>query len=98
MRRVLYGCILSLVAGAAGSQTPSAAIPRFECDRSPLLIRRIDVWTPRGVDRHDVLVVDGRIQRIAPPGKIPKPREARLINGAGKVLFAGLIDAHAHFV
>src|SRR5688572_1146946 len=48
----------------------------------------------RIIERGDVLVRDGRIVQVAP--QIAVPAGARVIDGAGKTLLPGLIDAHTH--
>jgi imidazolonepropionase-like amidohydrolase len=97
MKPIAFLGVLWMHAAIALGQSQSA-LPAFQCDRTPLLIRSIDVWTPTGIDPHDVLVADGHIERIAPPGRIQRPGNARFIDGKGKIMFPGLIDAHAHFV
>src|SRR5687767_1778385 len=47
----------------------------------------------RALQQRDVLVRDGRIVRVA--SQIA-PAGARVIDGAGKTLLPGLIDAHSH--
>lgn len=45
----------------------------------------------------DVHVERDRIRKVVRTGTMPIPRSARLIDGAGKFLIPGLIDAHVHF-
>jgi imidazolonepropionase-like amidohydrolase len=42
----------------------------------------------------DVLVADGLIRQIAPPG--PQPEQTDIVDCGGRVLMPGLIDAHVH--
>jgi imidazolonepropionase-like amidohydrolase len=48
----------------------------------------------RMLPRASVLIVDGKIQGVGPD--LVPPTGARIIDGAGKCLLPGLIDAHAH--
>jgi cytosine/adenosine deaminase-related metal-dependent hydrolase len=68
------------------------------CDRSPLFVKHVDIWSPEHVQRnHDVLVVEGRIADTAPSGQIKPPAAARVIEGKGAIMLPGFIDAHVHF-
>lgn len=64
----------------------------------PLLIR--DVTLIDGTDatprpHHDVVVREGRIESVAPTGGFDE-FEGRVIDGSGRFLIPGLIDAHVH--
>ncbi len=50
----------------------------------------------RVLEGHDLLVEDGRIARIAPSGEVAGPFD-REIDGRGKVVLPGLVNAHMHF-
>jgi imidazolonepropionase-like amidohydrolase len=43
-----------------------------------------------------VVVEDGRIARIGAPGASTLPREAQVVDCAGRTLMPGLLDAHVH--
>nr|WP_316790462.1 amidohydrolase family protein [Thermoleptolyngbya oregonensis] len=60
-------------------------------------VRVFDGTSPRLSGPTNVLVVDNKIERIS-TSPIPVPADLRtlLINGEGKVLMPGLIDAHVH--
>lgn len=67
------------------------------CDRSPLLIRHVDIWSPDGVQRgREVFVSNGRIERISATRR-STPRGLRVIDGTGTVMLPGFVDAHLHF-
>jgi len=88
--------LLAVAGGLAGT---AVAAPEFECDRSPLLVKNVDFWTPNARDpRRDVLIVDGRIQEIADAGTLKPPAGARILQGEGQLMLPGLVDMHAHFV
>ena len=97
MRSLLVVCLLLVVATAAHAAQPSP--PKFECDRSPLLLRGVDIWSPDGISRkRDVLVADGRIEFIGKGGKTRTGMDWRVIEGKGQLLLPGFVDAHTHFV
>jgi imidazolonepropionase-like amidohydrolase len=67
-----------------------------QCDRSPLLIRNVSVWTGTALaDGRDVLFRDGRVARVG--RNLEAPPDARTIDGRGDTLLPGLIDLHLHF-
>lgn len=43
-----------------------------------------------------VVVRDGRIESVGPPGEIEVPADAEVLDAAGKYLVPGLINAHGH--
>jgi cytosine deaminase len=57
-----------------------------------LLVRNVK---PLGGDNIDIRVVDGRIAEIG-PGLQPGTEAAEQIDGGGRLLFPGFVDAHAH--
>lgn len=53
---------------------------------------------PRAVARDSTVIIDGnRIVRVGPMKKTAVPKGARIIDGKGKWVTPGLIDAHVHF-
>jgi hypothetical protein len=87
MRLALTGfvfCWLSAVAGA--------------CDRSPLVVRNVNVWSADGVQRkRDVYVSEGRIRSVQPSSRRAATVDgARIIDGHGATLLPGFIDSHLH--
>jgi len=57
-----------------------------------------ELTMPRAVARDSTVIIDGnRIVRVGPSKSTPAPRGARLIDGKGKWVVPGLIDAHVHF-
>jgi len=97
VRSLLVVCLLLAMACAARGAEPSPA--KFECDRSALLLRGVDVWSPGGIARNrDVLVVDGVIEFIGKGGKTRTSKDWRVLEARGRLLLPGFVDAHAHFV
>jgi len=87
---------LAMTIGLVGT---AVAAPEFNCDRSPLLVKNVDFWTPFAKDpRRDVLIVDGRVQQIAAAGALKAPAGARVLQGDGQLMLPGLVDMHSHFV
>jgi imidazolonepropionase-like amidohydrolase len=61
-----------------------------------ILIKNATVWTSEDegiLENTDVLIKDGKIEKI---GKNLKSRSAKIIDGTGKYLTAGIIDEHSH--
>ena len=57
-----------------------------------------ELGLPRALARDSTVVIDGnRIVRVGPAKSTAIPRGARLIDGTGKWVTPGLIDAHVHF-
>ena len=72
---------------------------RFKGRYSAILIKDATVWTNEGdsvLTEYDVYVVDGKIVRIAPNIDAPTLAFAKIIDGKGKHLTAGIIDEHSH--
>jgi len=66
--------------------------------QAQLLIRNatvIDVEAKKLLPAHDVLVQDGRIAAIGK--KLKTPPNTQIIDGTGKFLAPGWVDAHVHF-
>ena len=90
---------IALFALATGLAGTAMAAPPFECDRSPLLVKNVQLWTPAGTERRrDVLIAGGHIQDIAATGRLKPPEGTRVQDGKGQLMLPGLVDLHAHFV
>jgi imidazolonepropionase-like amidohydrolase len=85
LRALLAAWLLPLTAGFA--QTPAVGAPIF--------FRQVRVFDGMQIQRsRDVLVASGRIVRIA--ARLAAPSGATIIEGRGRTLLPGLIDAHVH--
>ena len=65
----------------------------------PLLLRNVSVFDPvvgRISTSRDILLRDGRIQRVAASGSIGLQRGVRLLDAAGRIAVPGLVDLHQH--
>lgn len=72
---------------------------KFKNRYSAILIKDATVWTNEGdsvLKDYDVYIVEGKIVRIAPNIEAPKLAFAKVIDGTGKHLTAGVIDEHSH--
>lgn len=72
---------------------------KFKNRYEAILIKDATVWTNEGdsvLQEHDVYIVEGKIVRIAPNIDAPKLAFAKVIDGKGKHLTAGIIDEHSH--
>lgn len=79
------------------SLSVAAAAPRIES--SPLRIANVTVIPLDNDDvlrERDVLIRDGRIVRIDAARPVRKHDAARVIDGTGKFLLPGFVDAHVH--
>jgi imidazolonepropionase-like amidohydrolase len=66
----------------------------------PLVLRNVSLWDGRGgpVQRgRSVVVTDGRVASILDAAS-PLPAGVRTVDGSGKTLIPGLIDAHVHLM
>ena len=63
-----------------------------------VLVSRAHVLDPReGTDApHDVLIRDGAIAEIAPPGSLEPPKGAERVDGEGRHLLPAFVDPHVH--
>jgi dihydroorotase len=63
-----------------------------------LVVRGVHVLDPRSdVDGpFDVVVVDGEIASLAPPGSATVPDGAEVVDGAGRHLLPAFVDPHVH--
>ncbi|MEW5952116.1 MAG: putative aminohydrolase SsnA [Elusimicrobiota bacterium] len=68
--------------------------------KNEILIKNTTVWTggEKGklLKNHSVLISQGKIKKIAPYAKI-KEKAAKTLDGKGKLLMPGFINAHMHF-
>ncbi|HVS12837.1 MAG TPA: amidohydrolase family protein [Thermoanaerobaculia bacterium] len=76
---------LSSLSSHAAAQAPPTAIEH---------VRLFDGETV--LDDATVLLLDGRIERVGPAAEIAVPADAERVDGRGRTLLPGLIDAHVH--
>jgi imidazolonepropionase-like amidohydrolase len=71
----------------------------FKTRYEAVLIKHVTVWTNEAegvLKNQDVYITEGRIVRIADDIGAPKTAFAKVIDGTGKHLTAGIIDEHSH--
>ena len=74
-------------------------ITEFKNRYDAVLIKHVTVWTNEAegvLQNQDVYMTEGRIVRIADDIGAPKLAFAKVIDGTGKHLTAGIIDEHSH--
>lgn len=74
-------------------------IQKYKNRCGAILIKKATIWTNEKegiIAENDVYIVDGKIVRIAPNIDAEKNAFAKIIDGHGKHLTAGIIDEHSH--
>lgn len=80
-------------------ETKENIIKRYKNRLGAILIKDATVWTNEQdgiLKEYDVYVVEGKIVRIAENIDAPANAFAKVIDGKGKHLTAGIIDEHSH--
>ena len=89
MKKLVLAAVLALSATAGYAETIAIV--------GATLIHP-ELGLPKAVARDSTVIIDGnRIVRVGPAKSTAIPRGARLIDGTGKWVTPGLIDAHVHF-
>jgi imidazolonepropionase-like amidohydrolase len=92
MNRLLIAA--ALVAGACAQNRAAPERTWVATDGNSFVVRNVRVFDgTRAHEAVNVVVTDGRIVSI---GKTRPPERLPVIDGAGRTLLPGLIDAHAH--
>lgn len=82
---------LSLAAASAQTSAPGRSTVTVFSDATVLPMTQ-----PASLQRHTVIVRDGRIAEIGPAGRVRIPEGAIVIDGRGRYLIPGLVDTHVH--
>lgn len=95
-RRPSVGFSVAIAIAASVSSASQAATPARDGDAAnDVVIRNVRVFDGiRVLQNAQVLVIDGRIAAVGE--KISAPQGVAEIDGSGKTLLPGLIDAHTH--
>ena len=90
-----------LLAGCGGDESEGAGTEAFASTYTPaaaepVLIRNATVMTGTGetLAGADVLMVDGRIERVGK--ELRAPRDAKVVDATGRFVTPGIIDVHSH--
>jgi len=84
-------CLLAAIGCGPAPRSTAAPTP---VDRNSFVVRDVRVFDgQRAIEHVDVVVRSGRIASV---GRGEAPAGLRVIEGAGRTLIPGLIDAHAH--
>lgn len=95
MKEHYYLILIFFITACGGS--PYGDIISQESEQKSILIQNADIFNGRDGDllhNRDVLIKDGRIESIA--DNIEESETYLVIDGKGKTLMPGLIDAHVH--
>ncbi|MDP2344680.1 MAG: amidohydrolase family protein [Deltaproteobacteria bacterium] len=97
MRFVVVVVVVGLLSGCLHTQDNRALVIAGERP-SVLVVRDARVFTAtsqEALEHHDVVVRGGKIEAVRPTGE-EIPAGAVVVEGAGRTLLPGLVDAHAH--
>jgi imidazolonepropionase-like amidohydrolase len=91
-----FAAAIAVAVAASASNASHAATPVRDSDAAnDVLIRNVRVFDgTRVLQSAQVLVIDGRIAAVGE--KVNAPQGVAEIDGSGKTLLPGLIDAHTH--
>ena len=64
--------------------------------KATLVFRDVDVFDGSGMIRHTTVLVRGGMIRAVGPADMGIPQSAQVVDGKGKTLLPGFIDAHTH--
>jgi imidazolonepropionase-like amidohydrolase len=95
--RFRFHCVLLLMgfmAIAAGAETRDSDADKAPFDGNSFVVRNVRVFDgERVLERTNVIIRNGRISSI---GRGRPPAGLAVVDGSGRTLLPGLIDAHAH--
>lgn len=77
----------------------STLLEKFRNRWDAVIIKNATVWTNEAegiLQNKDVMITDGKIVRIGENLEVPNTVQAKIIDGTGKHLTAGIIDEHSH--
>lgn len=81
--------------GYPGALRPPRGEPRATLIENVRVVSMVP-GAPEALERQSVLVVDGVIAEVGASGEVSSPTGGRVIDGQGRTLLPGLIDAHVH--
>jgi imidazolonepropionase-like amidohydrolase len=72
-----------------------------QLSRRPILLKNVNIVDTKSgnlLKNRDILLVDGKIQRITLAGKLAAQQDMQVIEAAGKYVMPGLINMHMHVI
>lgn len=97
--KVFIGLFLVLLISHSCSRQIYSDLVYQESGNPAILITNVDIFNGRDsllVKDRDVYIENGEIKKISKDISFSKNENVRVIDGAGKVLMPGLVDAHVH--
>ncbi|ALN93269.1 amidohydrolase family protein [Lysobacter gummosus] len=96
----LLGMVLGAAPATAAAATATAPPAAASVEPAGSWVVRDVTVIPADTDEvlahRTVLIRDGKIARILPPGAVAKVKDASVVDGRGKFLVPGFVDAHLH--
>ncbi len=97
MKKLIPLFVLALLSACQDKKGDYPEILKSEQDKNPILIKNVSVFNGKDktiLRNQDVLISGGKIESVGKPKLVYG--EPRVIDGTGKTLMPGLIDAHVH--
>jgi predicted amidohydrolase YtcJ len=95
-RTAVVGIIAGALYALSGDLPSRDAQHQADAPLAIVDVTVIPVVTAGTLPRQTVLIRDGRIIAVGPRASVRLPGNARVIDGRGKFLVPGLVDAHVH--
>ncbi len=76
----------------------SVSAPRHT-PKGTIALRNARIITMKGneiIERGDIVIKDNRITAVGARGRVEIPKDAKIVDVAGKTIIPGMIDVHAH--
>ncbi|MDP6018601.1 MAG: amidohydrolase family protein [Candidatus Latescibacteria bacterium] len=98
---VLAAAVLCALAGPADATPRTGVSPTVGIrDANPrvhaIVGARVVPRPGTVIDSGTIVLRDGRIEAVGPSAKVQPPADARIWDGAGRTVYAGLIESYAH--
>lgn len=93
-------CLFGCLSMACGASAPPESVPAAEADPGRAVafigVNVVPMDRETVLERHTVVVADGKILSVAPADAAQVPAGARRIDGSGRWLMPGLAEMHGH--
>lgn len=94
--RIRVSSLVGLLGIGLAVAAPAAAAPRDEARWAIRDVTVIPADNDEVLRHRTVLIRDGRIARILDAGAMVRPQDGEVVDGRGKYLVPGFVDAHVH--